>query len=151
MNEILVALDLSEHSEAVLSTATELAGRLGARLTILHVAAPDPDFVGFEAGPQTTRDTRAHALRDEHRRIQEWAEQRRARGLEVRALLIQEPTVEGILGEAARSGADLIVVGSHSRGVLARALLGSVSQGVLREASCPVLVVPRKPAESSPA
>jgi len=142
VKQILAAVDFSPISKAVVEQAARLAEAFSAELTLLHVAAPDPDFVGFEAGPQTVRDHRAHELRDEHRNIQTIAEDLRNRSISVRALLIEGPSVEKILAEATRIGADVIVIGSHGHGALFRVLLGSVSEGVVRAARCPVLIVP---------
>jgi nucleotide-binding universal stress UspA family protein len=115
------------------------------------VSAPDPDFVGYEAGPQSVRDQRAQRLRDEHRELQRSADRLRAGGIQATALLIQGPTVEKILSEAERVAADFIVMASHGHGAVHRALLGSVSEGVLRHAAIPVTIVPRNavpPAEA---
>jgi len=60
----------------------------------------------------------------------------------VTALLVQGPTTETILGEAEKLAADLIVVGSHGHGALARAIVGSTSRSLLGKAKVPVLVVP---------
>ena len=65
-----------------------------------------------------------------------------SRGISAHGLLVQGPTVETILTERERLQADTIVLGSHGRGALFRALLGSVSEGVVRATPCPVLVVP---------
>jgi len=46
--------------------------------------------------------------------------------------------------EAEREGSDLIVMGSHGRSALYRRIMGSVSEGVMREAKCPVLIMPSK-------
>lgn len=143
MNDILAALDLSEHSEVVLAIAADLAVKTGAPLTLLHLAASDPDFVGFDAGPQSVRDARARELHQEHRQLQEWADRERAKGIDTRALLIAGPTAEGILSEAKKLGAQMIVLGSHSRSRLSEIFLGSVSTGVLKASPIPVLVVPR--------
>jgi nucleotide-binding universal stress UspA family protein len=143
VNEILVALDLSEHSDAVLAVAAELARKMEARLTLVHIAAGDPDFVGFEVGPQSVRDARANELHQEHRKLQAWADQQRSAGIDTRALLVQGPTVEGIIGEAKKLNADLIVLGSHSRSRVSELVLGSVSHAVLKTSTLPVLIVPR--------
>ncbi len=142
VRKIVAAIDFSPISARVVDHAASLAAALAAELTILHVAAPDPDFVGYSAGPQTVRDARARELRAEHRKLQEVAETLRDRGIATRALLIQGPTAQQILAETKRLGAGMIVVGSHGHGRLYRALVGSVTENVVRAAVCPVLVVP---------
>jgi len=143
MGSILAPVDFSDLTPGVIAAAESLAAAFSAKLWLLHVSAPDPDFVGFEAGPQTVRNQRAHALRVEHRELQEVADRIRAAGVDATALLIQGPTVEKILAEAERIAADWIVMGSHGRGAVRRALLGSVSEGVLHRARCKVAIVPR--------
>ena len=142
MRKLLAAVDFSPVSKAVIEQAGSLAKAFSAELTVIHVAAPDPDFVGYAAGPQTVRDDRARELRTEHRELQAIAEGLRDRGISAIALLIQGPAVEKILAEGRRLQADAIIIGSHGHGALYRALLGSVSEGVVRTARCPVLVVP---------
>jgi nucleotide-binding universal stress UspA family protein len=142
MESILAALDFSPVAASVLARAIEMAERFGARLWLIHVAAPEPAFVGYEPGPQTVRDHRATELREEHRALQRHAEELRERGLGATALLIQGPPVAKILEEANRIGVGMIVMGSHGRSGLTRLVLGSVSEGVVRRAACPVLIVP---------
>ena len=141
-----MAVDFSDASLVVVEWAARLALALRAELTLVHVAEPDPDFVGYDAGPQAVRDAVAHAFRGEHRRIQELADGLRERGVAAKALLVQGPTVETLVAEARRERADFIVMGSHGRGALAKVLVGSVSEGVLRAGCCPVLLVPASPA-----
>jgi nucleotide-binding universal stress UspA family protein len=135
-------VDFSPVSKGIIEQAASLAKAFSADLTLIHVAAPDPDFVGYAAGPQTVRDDRAREIRTEHRELQALAEDLRNRGISAKALLIQGPAVEKILAEAKQLQSDVIVIGSHGHGALYRALLGSVSEGVVRTAQCPVLVVP---------
>lgn len=142
MKNILVPVDFSEVTKAVIATAHSMADAYSAKLWLIHVAAPDPEFVGYEAGPQSVRDQQATHLRDEHRLLQEEAARLREAGVDATALLIQGPTVEKIMEEAERVGADCIVLGSHGHGAVHRALLGSVSESVLRKAARPVTIVP---------
>lgn len=144
IENIVVAVDFSAVTDRVLEQAEFLARALDSRLWLIHVAAPDPAFVGYEAGPQTVRDGVAAHIHEHHREIQEKADVLRQKGIEATALHVQGPTVEKILSEAGKLGAELIVMGSHGRGALYRALLGSVSEGVLRGARCPVHIVPAR-------
>jgi nucleotide-binding universal stress UspA family protein len=144
VNGILAAIDFSGGTREVQSTAVELARAFDCALWLLHVAAPEPDFIGYDPGPQTVRDQRAEELRAEHRRLQQEADALRERGIEATALLIQGPTVEKILAEAERLEVDVVVIGSHGHGALRRALLGSVSEGVVRGARCRVMIVPSR-------
>ncbi len=149
MKRIIAAVDFSSVSDAVVVSARAIARAFGARLYLIHVAAPDPDFVGFEAGPRSVRKTRADELREEHRDLQQWASDLREQGLDAEALLVQGPTVETLVERARHLDADLIVLGSHGHGAVYRALVGSVSEGVLRTGECPVLIVPSKEAPES--
>ncbi|MEZ4755285.1 MAG: universal stress protein [Flavobacteriales bacterium] len=142
MEHILLALEMAPSDTVVLNKALALARATGARLSMLHVAAPEPDFVGFEVGPTYIRDHLATTLRSDHRHIQSLAEQAEKAGVEAIGRLVQGPTVETLLQEAAELPADLIVLGSHGHGALYKAFLGSVSDGILRARQFPVLIVP---------
>lgn len=135
--------EISPASAAVLEEAGRWAKRLSARLWLLHVAEPDPEFVGYEPGPQAVREAVAERFREEHRRLQAEAARLRELGIETTAVLAQGPTVETILAEAAQLGVDAIIMGAHSHGIIHQLIVGSVSRGVLRRAACPVVTVPR--------
>jgi nucleotide-binding universal stress UspA family protein len=139
---ILVAMDLSASSESVVSCAREMARGLGAKTWLIHVADPDPDFVGYEPGPQTVRDAVAHTFHEEHRQLQACADQLRDEGVDCTALLVQGPTVATLLHEAEKLEVQLIILGSHGKGAVKKLLVGSTSEGVLQKATVPVLVVP---------
>jgi nucleotide-binding universal stress UspA family protein len=69
VRKILAAIDFSPVSAAVVEHAASLANAFSAEPTLIHAAAPDPDFVGFGAGPQTVRDDRAREIHTEHREL----------------------------------------------------------------------------------
>ena len=142
MANIVVAIDFSPVTDQVIEHASLLARSLSAKLWLIHAGQPEPDFIGYDSGPQTVRDQVAGDLREEHRRTQQAAEKLRSSGIDATALCPQGSTVETILHEAEKLDADLIVIGSHGHGAIHRVLLGSVSEGVLRKAACPVMIVP---------
>jgi nucleotide-binding universal stress UspA family protein len=140
--KILVAIDLSESTDKIINKARELAMPHAAQVWLLHVAAPEPDFVGLSVGPQSERDALAEKFHREHSELQALADQLREQGLDTTALLVQGPTIETLLHEITTLSADLVVVGSHGKGAMHQLLVGSVSEGVLRKAGCPILVIP---------
>ncbi len=125
----------------------EIVARLAApdrEIFLLHVAEPDPSFIGYEAGPEEVRNQVAKEFHLEHQQLQASADRLRQAGHQVNALLVQGPTVQTILEQAEYLGAEVIVVGSHGRGKLFDLVVGSVSAGVIRKSKVPVLVVPSK-------
>jgi len=147
---VLVCVDLSAVTDAVIEQAIVIARALGAEVRLLHVAAPDPDFVGYRAGPATARDAVATTLRHQHRGLDRLVARFEAEKVMVKPLMMQGPTVSTILDQAEHFGADLLILGSHGHGALFHLLAGSVTQGVLHAAHRPVLVVPSRPASEAP-
>lgn len=142
MKNILVPIDFSEVQQSLVSVASKMARAMNAKLWLIHVAAPDPDFVGFKVGPGYIREQRADMLLQEHKEIQAIANELKATSLDAEALLVQGPTTDTILELATKVSADIIVIGSHGRSAIFRAFVGSVSEQVLKESKVPVLVVP---------
>lgn len=141
VHRILVATDLSEFSPVLLRQAVKLARQCQAELTVLYVYRLE-DYVQSLAETQMPLDRFVEHLRAEMRYQvigQGWPDA----GLPVRFEVRQASNVvEEILLEATRTGADVIVMGTHGRSGLARVLLGSVAEAVLRSAAVPVFVVP---------
>ncbi len=144
MKNILIPIDLSSVTNSTVEVAAHFAQGFGAKIWLVHVAAPDPDFVGFGTGPRYVRDQRADELKKEHAQIQSIAEGLRSKGISAEALLVQGPTSATIIDEAGRLEADLIVMGSHGHGAIYKAFVGSVSQQVLGDSTVPVLIIPAK-------
>ncbi len=142
MKNILVALDTDGDAVSLISHAEKLAEKFDAKIWLLHIATPEPDFVGYEVGPQYIRDFRAQELKEEHRHLQELAGKLRGRGLEADSLLIEGPTIEMILEEAKVLKVDLIVIGSHDHSFLYNALVGNTTSGLLKKSKIPLLTVP---------
>lgn len=143
MKTILAAIDFSPVSERVVDRAAALAQATGADFVLLHVEAPEPEFVGYDPGPQTVRDAVAQEIMGDHRKLHDIADSLREQGLAVTALVVQGVTAEKILEEAQAHEADCIILGSHGHGALYDLLVGSVSDAVIRRADRPVMLIPR--------
>jgi nucleotide-binding universal stress UspA family protein len=148
-----VATDGSEEAELATRTATDLAQKTGSELHVVHVFGIAP--VGPPVYPEAT-DLQGEALEEE---AEEQVSEKRARevldaevgkvrsygGTVVEAHLIEGRTAPEIVALAEEIGAGLIVMGSRGRGGIRRALMGSVSDSVVRHAHCPVLVARAHP------
>ncbi len=139
---ILAAVDFSPASTSVLAALRRMAAAFSARVFLVHVAPPDPAFVGYEAGPDAVRGQVAAEHRARHQQLQELAAGLRGDGVDVTALMLQGATVATLLAQAERLEADLVVLGSHGHRPIYELLVGSVAEGVVRAGKLPVLLVP---------
>lgn len=140
MVRILVPVDLEPASGALLRYAVGLATRVGAELTVLHVYTAEAAMAALrEYG--LFLDLYVERLRSElsYLLIQAGGAWRPDR-IEV----IQGHPVEAIVARARQLPADVIVMGTHQRRGLSRLLVGSVAEGVLRQAPCPVILAPNQ-------
>ncbi|PTB97554.1 universal stress protein [Marivirga lumbricoides] len=142
MKNILVSIDFKNDEQLLLDQAVQFAKAFSAKIWLLHIGAPDPDFVGYSVGPQYIRDAKAEDLREEHHSLQHYSELMHAQAVKAEALLIQGATVESILQEAQQLKADLIIIGHHEHSILYKIFQESVSSEVMKKSKIPVLMVP---------
>jgi nucleotide-binding universal stress UspA family protein len=147
IGRILCPIDFSDASRRALDHAVMIGGWYRSQITGLHVA--NPDFV-LEP-PAANADGAAIAAGREAllERARSWLEPATKRGVRAEALIEKGKPTARILECAASLPADLIVIGTHGRGGFDRLLLGSVTEKVLRKATCPVLTVPPPTASTS--
>jgi nucleotide-binding universal stress UspA family protein len=141
---LLVALDGSPAAEAMLPRAVELGEAVGARFTLLRVVNPLPGVYTLTADPARFPDPGQEETEQTRRLAVTYLEQLaaplRARGLAVATRVVVHPVPsEAILTEARDLGCDLIALESLGHTGLARLLLGSVADAVIRGAATPVL------------
>lgn len=144
MKNILALVDFSECSGDVVDKAAEMARIYDAKCWLIHIAAPNPDFVGYEIGPQYIRDSRADELKEEHEQLQFHKQRLEKRGIKCDALLIQGPIQEAISQEVEKLEADLVVAGSHGHSRLYDLLVGSVAEYLIRHIDVPIMLLPLK-------
>ena len=142
LRNIMVAVDFNDSVGNLLGFAESLAQKYQAKIWIVHVAEPDPDFVGMVTGPQYIRDMKAEDLREEHKNLQSLCEAFLDKDIESEALTIQGSTVETVLEEAKNLEPDLMVVGTHKHGFLYNIVSESVSLELFRKIDIPLLTIP---------
>jgi len=139
---ILVAIDLSNASQKILDKAKTLAIALPAKVCLLHVIEGEPDFLDDEPDLQSSSDQSQQEFPQEHKYLQKEVDGLRQSGIETKGLLSQGSVVDVILQKSKQLEIDIIIVGTHGHGGVHHMIFGSVSEGVLRNTSCPVLVIP---------
>lgn len=142
--KLLLATDLSEASASATDQAFDLAARLGA--TLLVVSVIDPGSLLMPGGRFRARVDQVRERREQQ--AQALVERGRQAGLEVSFLVWTGDPGDQIVSAAEAEHVDMVLVGSHGRGAVGRLFLGSVSEHVVRNAPCPVLVV--RPREATP-
>jgi universal stress protein A len=140
IRNILVPLDRTAGSEAVLRTVAELARASGARVRLLHVA---PDVQPVIVGDRVVRhvDEEIVRIRQEVQTYLESAATGLSQQIRVELAVRFGNPVEEIVEEAKASGMDLIAMASRRRAGVARLLRGSVAEQVERATRLPVLLV----------
>ena len=137
---ILVPVDGSPTSDKALATALQLARENGARVRLVHAFDDLAYLTGFEHGAEVLQQAHAYAgtlLQDRLRTAS-------AAGVQADTRLVDalgQRLGEQIAAEARRFDADLVVLGTHGRRGLGRALLGSGAEQIIRCAPVAVLVV----------
>ena len=138
--QILVPTDFSNESNAAKVYATMLAESFGATLHVLHVI-PDPLAMGWGVDtaylPQLLERTERN-VREQIDKVLTAEERTKFGG---RIAVETGSPVAKIVEYAGKNGIDLIVMGTHGRGAVERMWVGSVTQGVLQRAACPVVSV----------
>jgi len=137
---IAVAVDFSNHADAAVDTAIELAKALGAEIHVIHafdlrvpmitpyeIAIPEPYI-------EQSREAAAAKLAKVVSTV-------RAQGVKVGSQLVGAPPPSAIVDAAERVGADLIVMGTRGNTGLKHLFLGSVAEQTLRLAHCAVMTV----------
>ncbi len=142
MKNILVAVDLQQGDILLLNKAAEIAHAFKAKVWVVHITLPDPEFVGMDAGPMYARKTLAEDFRAEHKALHGYHKVLHDQQVRGEALLIQGPTVETIFAEATKLDADLIVIGAHKHNFLKRVFGQDITHQITDQSRIPMLIVP---------
>jgi len=142
---ILVPIDFSDPSRHALDYAVGLAESLGAKVYVLHayempiVGLPDGVFVA-------TSDMVCRIVEAANKALADACGRYKGRQVVISAVLKQGDPREVIVDMAKEAQADLVVLGTHGRRGIARALMGSVTESIIRISPVPVLTVHGAPA-----
>jgi nucleotide-binding universal stress UspA family protein len=137
--KILVAVDFSETSDRAVATAVELASKFDGRVVLLH--AYEIPALGFPDGVLVaSSEVVSRISSSAQSAITSLADKYKGRA-PIETIVRTGVPYESVNAVAEEINADVIVIGTHGRRGIARALLGSVAENVIRTATRPVLVV----------
>jgi nucleotide-binding universal stress UspA family protein len=140
---ILLATDFSPFSAAAFELACSLARDNSCRVLVLHVIPP----------PKSHAEVIARVQEGDRYQDQLWEDLKQIRptdpDIRVELRLENGDPVDVILEVAESAGCDMIVVGTHGRTGLARMIMGSVAEQIIRRSKCPVLAVKKPHVESA--
>ena len=137
---ILVPTDFGEPSEAALDYALDFARAFGAEIVLMH--AYEIPMISFPDGAiVATADLTTRVLEGARIGLERQAASRQDSGVILRTLVKQDDPYHAVNETAAEVHADLIVMGTHGRTGIPRALIGSVAEKVVRTAKVPVLTI----------
>ncbi|MCW3807867.1 universal stress protein [Plebeiibacterium marinum] len=142
MKNILVAVDFKEGTDKVLGIAKEMGQLYLAKVWIIHVSAPEPDFVGYEVGPQYIADLRETELKEEHKQLKKYADDLSFSGLSADSIMLEGGTIEMLVAEIEKLHIDLVIVGHHKHGFFHKAFFGRTDVSLIEHTKIPALVVP---------
>jgi glycine betaine transporter len=146
---ILVPIDFSIESTRGLKVAVMLAARDGERLTLVHVVGPIYDLRDYGYGPVSQRRPNQSLLREAKRRLQALGRRHVDAALEWRTLVRSGTAPRQILKAAEESGATVIVMPTRGLSHGPASEVGSTAERVVRNAHCPVFVLPRRAARKT--
>lgn len=144
MKTILVPVDLSTTASQVMDAAVDLARSLQGRIVLLHVVQPPVITSDYGIGMENLEELVAVSEKTASKRLSTMKEHYAKEGLEVDTLQSVGAPVAVILDEAKNTQAAYIVMGSHGHSAFYDLLVGTTTHGILKNAKCPVLIIPPK-------
>lgn len=152
ITRILCPIDFSDHSRRALDHAAAVARWFESTIALLHVYSATPAGAYAPGAPMPPPALMRPSDQEEMlASMRRFAEHEVGTGLPVQVELRAGGTATEILQFARELPADLIVMGTHGRSGFERLMLGSITEKVLRRATCPVLSVPRPVPDAVPA
>jgi nucleotide-binding universal stress UspA family protein len=138
----MVPVDFSDCSMAGLTYAVRFAKEVCARILVLHVADLGPVMMTTGCGDYDSPTYTEAARRRWGDQMQAFLKRVDFDGVRADTCAVAGFCPAAIYEAAAKEGADLIIISTHGRTGLRHALIGSIAEGTVRNAACPVLVVP---------
>jgi nucleotide-binding universal stress UspA family protein len=142
IRRIVYASDFSRASRPAFARAVALAKADRAALTIVHVVMPVVPLIGYGyVSPRLEKDLARRVRASAQRGVGRLVTKAKTAGARATGAVLEGAPAVRIVRAAQARRADLIVMGTHGRGTMAKLFLGSVAGRVIATSPCPVLTV----------
>ena len=141
IEKILFPIDFAESFEKLLPWVSTFVKSFDATLYVLFVAQDLGDFSSFHVPHGNLQQFQEEALKAAEKKMSATAKEDFKTFKKVEARVAQGSPADKIIETAKQEGVDLIIMGTHGRKGLERAIFGSVCDKVVRSAPCPVLTI----------
>jgi nucleotide-binding universal stress UspA family protein len=142
MKTFLVPVDFSPVTEEVIDTAVSFARAFGGGVSLVHVVQPPVVTSEFALPVDVLQEALTAGEKAARDKLDGYAAMIREAGLSCEVNVVHGPPVTMIREEAEKVKADYIIIGSHGHGKLYDFLVGSTASGIIKKATCGVVIVP---------
>ena len=139
---ILAPVDFSATTDRVLREAAALARTLGGKVVVINVTEPTTGVVDYAAIVVAVAQVNEAAVKFSVERLGQLVEMLKGDGVQAESMHLTGTPVSEIIEQASKLPADYIVMGSHGHTAFYDLLVGGTAHGVLKRATCPVVIVP---------
>ena len=142
--KILIAVDNSTCAENAVKAGYEMAAQFSAEVALVNIIEPVPVTASPEMALAPVFMELYDNTKENSTLLLQAMEKKHSHGVATTYFTLIDTATHGILEEAEKWEANLIVVGTHGRTGLSHFFMGSVAEHVARKSTCPVLIVPNK-------
>lgn len=142
MINIILPVDFGDKTEQLVEGAVQFAKQINGKIFLIHVAPSDIGFAIGDMGFQYFPEVEQNEIRQELVQLNKIEQRIIAQGIDCEHLLKQGIAKDIILEYASSKNADYIVMGSHGRSGIYDVFVGSLTKGLTKDSSIPVLVLP---------
>ncbi|MFA6499276.1 MAG: universal stress protein [Desulfurivibrionaceae bacterium] len=139
ITKILVPTDFSEHSNRVLQSAIMIARKFGAAIEVVFVVESLDAYAGFAVPHLPLESLEKELIERAKRKMTEFVTENMAKDIPHASAVLNGNVPQEIVRHAEDEGCNLIMIGTQTCKGVGKALFGSVTERVIKTASCPVL------------
>jgi nucleotide-binding universal stress UspA family protein len=141
IKKILFPVDFTSTSTKIIPYVKEMMEKFGADVELVHVVRGSEEFAGFEMGAAWYSTLEKDLLKGAEKAMERFIDEHFDGVQNVSSKIIVGNIVDELVSYSEQNDIDMIIIGTHARQGLEKIMFGSVAEGVVKKASCPVLTI----------